>query len=389
VAAADFVVESSGQGDGPAEALVVHLLERGAASVTTIQHPLDPGTNPGHRIEIRSSDGSSERRLRRVPHRPPLTFLVDPFVPLVPPRVVGWFGFNCLATARGLAARRLGRVERVVHWSVDFSPNRFGTGTATRAYEALDAYCCRRADARVDLSEAALSGRNARYGLAPSRAAPAVVVPMGAWLSRTPKATLANATVRRVVFLGNMVPRMGAMQLVKALAELRDRGERFQADLIGGGPEESELRKFVATEALAPVVHMHGFVPEHREVERLISEATVAVAPYVDDPTSFTRFADPGKLKAYLGAGVPVVLTPVPPNAEELQRSAGALLVDSSPRALADGIERVLNEGVDAWGIRHHAATSYAMQFDWAVIFDGSLPLLGFDAGELATRARG
>jgi glycosyltransferase involved in cell wall biosynthesis len=389
VSAADFVVESSGQGDGPAEALVPHLLARGAASVTTIRHPLAPETNPGHRIDVHSGDGSTVHRSYRAPHHPPSTFLLDPFLPFVPPRATAWFGFNCLATARGLVARRLRRVARVVHWSVDFSPNRFGSGVTTRAYEALDEYCCRHADARVDLSEAALSARNAQYHLDRGCAAPAVVIPMGAWLARTPKAGSSNATARRVVFLGHLVPRMGAVQLVRALIELRERGERFDADIIGGGPEEDEIRRLVSTSGLTSFVRVHGFVPDHHEVERLIAGATVAVAPYVDDPASYTRFADPGKLKAYLGAGVPVVLTPVPPNTAELERFAGALIVESSPRALADGIDRVLNEGGEAWHDRHRAAMDYAMRFDWEVILDQSLPMLGFDPGVTAPDGRG
>jgi hypothetical protein len=88
-----------------------------------------------------------------VPLRPPFSYAADPFVPLWPPRVDAWFGFNPLACARGLVARRLGRARRVVLWSVDFVPDRFGPGTpATRIYDRLDRLCCTRADARVELS---------------------------------------------------------------------------------------------------------------------------------------------------------------------------------------------------------------------------------------------
>ena len=66
----------------------------------------------------------SEPRVRRVrlPSRPPFTYVLDPFVPLWPERVDGWFGFNNLACARGLLARRLGRADTVVYWAVDFVP---------------------------------------------------------------------------------------------------------------------------------------------------------------------------------------------------------------------------------------------------------------------------
>ncbi len=39
-------------------------------------------------------------------------------------------------------------------------------------------------------------------------------------------------------------------------------------------------------------LHFHGFVEDHRRVEALLAGASVAVAPYVEDATSFTRFAE-------------------------------------------------------------------------------------------------
>src|SRR4029450_12733596 len=122
--------------------------------------------------------GGHTARPARLPPRPPLSFALDPFVPLLPPRVDAWFGFNPLACARGFAARGAGRI---VLWSVDFVPDRFGPGTvATRLYDRLDRYCCEHADARVELTAAARDARNARHGLS-DRAADAPGVPMCAW----------------------------------------------------------------------------------------------------------------------------------------------------------------------------------------------------------------
>src|SRR5205807_2406221 len=88
-----------------------------------------------------------ERLPPRRPLKPPLSYAVDPFVPLSQPFVDVWFGFNPLAAARGLASRRLGRARRAVLWSVDFTPDRFGRGLTTRLYDRLDRYCCLHADA--------------------------------------------------------------------------------------------------------------------------------------------------------------------------------------------------------------------------------------------------
>ena len=54
-------------------------------------------------------------RTVRLPLRPPASFLLDPLVPLLPPKVEAWFGFNPLACARGLAARVKAASRRSAH----------------------------------------------------------------------------------------------------------------------------------------------------------------------------------------------------------------------------------------------------------------------------------
>jgi glycosyltransferase involved in cell wall biosynthesis len=352
----NVAIASNGFADGPAQALRDYLIERGA-EVVTIFHPLTPEQGKTHLV-TRYADGKlrSERRVR-LPLRAPVSFALDPFVPLLAPRVDVWFGFNPLACARGFVAR----AGRVILWSVDFVPDRFGHGTvATRIYDRLDRLCCTRADARVELTEAAREGRNRRHSLSD---APAVVVPMGAWLDRVPTTTVESFDGGRIAFLGHLVERQGVATLLRAL-------NGRPADVIGTGPLEAELRA-----AAGPNVTFHGYVEDHREVEQILSRAAVAVAPYAQTGETFTRYADPGKLKAYLAAGLPVVLTNVPPNARELAAEAGADVVADDADALGAAIARALSSR-EEWQSRRDAALAYARRFDWNVVLGDALAKL-------------
>jgi glycosyltransferase involved in cell wall biosynthesis len=347
-------------------------VERGA-SVVTILHPLTHEQGTRH-VVTRYADGDVvAERSTRLPLHAPASYALDPFVPLVPPRVGTWFGFNPLAAGRGLAARRLGRADRVVLWSVDFVPDRFGAQTlATRVYDRVDRLCCVRADARVELSEAARDGRNRRHGLRGDET-PTHVVPMGAWLERVPTTRTDGFRRRRVVFLGHLVPRQGVEVLLDAVGLLEARGERVEAHVIGTGPLEGELRD----RGRDVPVRFHGFVPDHRDVERLLADASLGIAPYRPDET-FTQYADPGKLKAYLAAGLPIVMTDVPPNARELADQAGAELVPHDATAIADAVARGLGSP-ERWQERRAAALDHARRFDWPVLLADLLTKLGLE----------
>jgi glycosyltransferase involved in cell wall biosynthesis len=355
-----FAIVSHGFADGPAQALRDYLVER-RARVVTIFHPLTREQGRRHAVTTYESGRRLDERTVRLPLAPPHSYVLDPFVPLLPPQVDTWFGFNPLACSRGLVARGHGRAGRVIQWSVDFVPERFGAGTLpTRLYDRLDRLCCLRADARVELSRPARDGRNRRHAL-PPEAPEAHIVPMGAWVDRVPTTPRDGFKGRRVVFLGHLVPRQGVSRLIDAVELLR---EDVALDVIGTGVQEAELRK-----RASGAVTFHGYLDDHREVERLLGESAVAVAPYERSSDTFTRYADPGKLKAYLAAGLPIVMTDVPPNARELEREGGAEVVADDADALAAGISRAL-ASPDAWQARRGSALAYARRFDWTTLFD-------------------
>jgi glycosyltransferase involved in cell wall biosynthesis len=181
---------------------------------------------------------------------------------------------------------------------------------------------------------------------------------------------------RRVIYLGHLVARQGVGALLDAVALLHERGADVTADIIGRGPIEDELRARAESHGIASHVHFHGFVEDHTEVERILAGASIAVAPYDPAGDTFTRWADPGKLKSYLAAGLPIVLTDVPPNARELADRGAADIVAFRADDIANAIGRLL-DAPDVWRARHTAARRVAAEFDWSTILPPVLSGLG------------
>lgn len=375
IAESTFTIAANVFADGPAQALRDFLIDRSARRVVTIFHPLVAESDGVHTFTT-YENGKVTTRTTTLPFRPPFTYLLDPFLPLRIPKSDAWFGFNNLMCVRGVTRRFLRRDRRVYYWSVDFVPDRFGNSVSTLAYEALDRWISRRADVRIELSEAAAKAREQRLAGKSGRRE-ALIVPMGAWIDRVP---VTEATARKshsVVYMGHLVPRQGVSILIRAIAELLRRGYDVGGEVIGGGPQQDELRALTEEMGLTDAIRFHGFVEDHREVERLLASCSIAVAPYVEDPSSFTRYADPGKLKAYLAAGLPIVMTSVPPNAQQLADSGAATVVPGTVEGFAGGIDRLIREPA-VWETSREAALRYAQTFDWNRILSDALTKLGF-----------
>jgi glycosyltransferase involved in cell wall biosynthesis len=379
VAESSFAVLANGSPGSPPASGLIEYLERHGGKVTVIHHPLTPEQGGRHTIVQTDGRGRGRKRVVSLPSRPPLTYPLDLVVPPRLPAVDGWFAFNNLLCARGLARRARGQVSTVIYWAVDFVPDRFGVGSPlTRVYDALDAYCCRNADLRIDLSQAAMDGRDDRHGLRDGEGAPRHVAPVGAWLDRVPTTQPETYDSRRIVFIGHLVERMGVDTVIAAAAKLDERGIECTFDIAGHGPLEEELRAQAEGAGIAERVRFHGFISDHRELERLLAGAAIALAPYSTRVESFKRLADPSKLKSYLAAGLPILVTDVPPNAAEIEDGGGGEIVADDAEAFAHAIEALLADRAE-WGRRRTAALEYRRQFDWNTIIADALQAAGFD----------
>jgi glycosyltransferase involved in cell wall biosynthesis len=377
LAGARFAIEAHGvPSSPPAVGLKEHLVRSGV-HVRALYHPLGPEEGGRHVYE-EHENGVRRSRTLTMPSRPPFTYPLDLVLPFPREPVDVFVGFDNISTARGLFHRSRGRVRQVVHWAVDFVPDRFGAASPlTRAYDALDRYCARQADLRVEVSALALRARDERLRLGDD-AAPRLPVPIGLWADDARRTAPDAHTRHRAIFIGHLVERMGVGTAIRAVALLRTRGMDLPLDVVGRGPEAEALARLAVDEGVSDLVVFHGFRVGDELQERL-ADASVALAPYQDDGGSFTQFADPSKLKSYMASGLPIVLTPVPPNATELADAGTADVVADDPMAFADALERLI--GDDAlWRSRREAALRHARSYDWPVVVAPVLEALGFAA---------
>jgi glycosyltransferase involved in cell wall biosynthesis len=159
-------------------------------------------------------------------------------------------------------------------------------------------------------------------------------------LSAAPPFERPAATV--AVFAGAFRSWHGAVNLVRAVRDLRDRGRSdVGAVFVGEGPELQTVRNEAAT---LPCVHIAGAVP-HAQMPAYLAAADIGVAPFeiaAHKPLSLGFYWSPLKIFEYMAAGLPVAAPSVDRIPSLVANGREGLLYDpATPGALASVLERL------------------------------------------------
>ncbi len=273
----------------------------------------------------------------------------------------------------GLALRRMGRVRRLIYYAIDFSDRRFEHSYLEWAYRRIDEAVLRGADLTWHVSDAMRAAREARFpGAFGADWSRHVVVPIGVHARRMrTAATDVRDAGGRVVFLGNILRHHGLDVVLEAVARLRARHPRIHLDIYGDGPDRASSEAHAKTLGLGLSVTFHGYVGSDERLETELGRGGVAVAMYSPHEATFSRYADPGKVKHYLGAGLPVVMTDVPPIARSIAGRC-AVVVEYGVDACARALDTLLGSP-DHYCTMRDAAFAEASSFEWETLLTTAL----------------
>jgi len=321
-------------------------------------------------MEVYNSTGLAFQSETPMPFAPPFTYVFDLAVPkLASSDYDLWIGFNNLNTLRGLNEKKNGRVKKVVYMAIDFTSDRFGARSPiTWIYNSVDKKCCVQSDELWALTKESHEARLKSLNLT-DLTKPFLEVPMGAYMHAAPKVNKDAFAAKQIVFLGHVIEKQGVQLVLKALARIRGQIPKVHFMVMGTGPYLETVKALAAELGVNDLVTFKGFVKTDAEIESVLAQSTVAVAPYNPEKASFTRYADAGKLKMYLGAGLPIVMTDVTLIAKALESEGGATLIDYDEQQLAQSLIHILSNEHE-WQKKSDAAKAFGLRYDWTSIFD-------------------
>lgn len=234
-------------------------------------------------------------------------------------------------------------VRSLIYYSIDYTPKRFKNSLMNYLYHLADKIACMNSDTNWVVSTHMVDARRDN-SVRVEEASPFLEVPIGFRQKEIKIIPYSGIDRYHLMFVGILLEKQGLEIVLKAMPKIVERFPQARLTIIGTGEHEDNLKTLARELRITNVIKFLGFVEDHREVERLLTKAGVGLAPYKPIEGSFTYYADPGKIKLYLGCGLPVVTTSVPVVAKDLKEKKAGVVIGFTPNDFYKAIEELLED---------------------------------------------
>lgn len=150
------------------------------------------------------------------------------------------------------------------------------------------------------------------------------------------QAAFQHRTTRKLLFLSNMIPSKGYLDVLQAVGLLHQRGVPLSADFVGNWQNKQDRQAFervVRMNRLEPIVTHHGGIADRSRVKALSLAADVFLLP-----TYYPTEAQPVSVLEALNSGTPVVATRHAGLPDMIGTEAGVFVPPRDPDAIARAV---------------------------------------------------
>lgn len=221
---------------------------------------------------------------------------------------IGLDGINALA---GILLKKLGKVNTVIYYVSDYSPIRFGKTIFNALYLWLDRFCVKHADFTWDVSPAMKEGR-VKAGVLPTEMHRIIYVPNALFEDQINPSPISNRAQDSIVYMGVLKRVKGIDLALKAFKIVLVKETTATLHIIGGTKNEiAEVRQLASSLGIEKSIIFYGFVPPNKTMSNIINRCYVGIGTYGISKSPPNRYGDSGKIRQYLGCGLPIVATTV------------------------------------------------------------------------------
>ncbi len=272
-----------------------------------------------------------------------------------------------LTTLFSLIARNIiQRKIKIIFWSIDFVPRgRFENKLINFIYKKIDYFSCVKCDEKWDLSERMSEGRLIEYGISKKNYKNFKIVPYCIWVDKSLYVDYCNSDKNVIVYMGHISSNSG----IELVIELMTIIENIKLKIIGNGPHLNRIKEYALKKNVINRCTFMGKIDNYEYLKKEIAKSLVAIAIYLKKESVFTYYADPGKIKTYLGCGIPVITTDIPWNASEIEKKGCGYIIEENVDSLRNALFKIIKNNQE---LRINARL-YSQSFNCREIYSKSI----------------
>jgi len=280
-----------------------------------------------------------------------------------------YVGADPLNGFAGFILKGIGRVKKTVLYTIDYVPRRFNNKVLNWVYHRLDSCCVRNSDFVWNLSARMTEERKKKGILKTSNQ---IVVPIGVNFDRIQRRDNDKINRYYLVYMGHIKKHQGLELIINSLKDIINKVPKAKLLIVGGGDLKEHLKDLVAKNYLGKYVEFKDYIPDHRDVESILSGCAIGLALYEPDPYSITWYADPSKPKQYMASGLPVIITSVPAISDEIKSKRLGLVVNYNKESFVNGVFKLLLDNKFYFECRKNVI-EFSSTIRWETIFSNAL----------------
>jgi glycosyltransferase involved in cell wall biosynthesis len=258
--------------------------------------------------------------------------------------------------------RGVGIIKRLLYYSIDYTPKRFDNKILNSIYQFTNKIASQNADLNWAVSGAIVKEKKKRNILGNKKC---LVVPVGFRGKSIKIPRYKKINKYHLVFVGILLEKQGVQLAIQSMPELVKKIPKLKLTIIGTGEHENSLKNLVKKLRVENKVRFTGFIKDHKDVEKILIMAGVGLAPYKPTKDNFTIYADPGKIKLYLGCGLPIVTTNVPQIAKELRKNKAGEVIKYNSESFIKAVEKIIKKHE----IYRNSVIKMSKSYDYEVVY--------------------
>lgn len=255
-----------------------------------------------------------------------------------------FIGLESINVLAGLFLRKIGKIKTVVYYVSDYSPERFGKTLFNSFYLWLDQFCVKHADFTWDVSEAMKEGR-IKAGLLPQEMRRVIHVPNGLFPSQIDPLPISQRIRDSIVYMGILDPDVGIDLILEAFSLVKRKHPYASLHIVGGTNEDIvRLSNIASRLRIKKSIIFYGFIPPDKRMSSIIKSCYIGVSAYTFRNASRNKYGDSGKIRQYLGCGLPIVATNLQAYTNYVIKKGAGIGTKETAEDLANGILSLLKD---------------------------------------------